>query len=159
VLVPIVDGQRPFVVEMQALVTRGGGRRAAQGVDSGRLAFLVAVLKERAGVDLSERDVYALAVGGVDATEPGVDLGLCLAVVSAANNRPLPPNLAAYGEGGLGGELRRAGHHERRVGECLRLGIEGVVVPKHAPPLPRSLRSVRAATLREALIRVGLVSD
>jgi DNA repair protein RadA/Sms len=157
VLVPVVDGHRPFLVEVQALVAHAnGGRRSAQGVDAGRLGFLLAVLRERAGVQLGERDVYALAVGGVDASEPGADLAVCLAVASAAAGVALPGTLAAYGEVGLGGELRRASHHEQRVGECLRLGIEGIVIPKHAPALPRSIRSIRVATVREAIDRVGL---
>ena len=160
VLVPIVDGHRPFLVEVQALVAHSNsGRRSAQGVDAGRLGFLLAVLRERAGVQLGERDVYALAVGGVDASEPGADLAVCLAVASAAAGVALPGTLAAYGEVGLGGELRRASHHEQRIGECLRLGIEGIVVPKHAPALPRSIRSIRVATVREAIDRVGLGAE
>jgi DNA repair protein RadA/Sms len=157
VLVPVVDGHRPFLVEVQALVAQSNSsRRSAQGVDGGRLGFLLAVLRERAGVLLGERDVYALAVGGVDASEPGADLAVCLAVASAAAGVALPGTLAAYGEVGLGGELRRASHHEQRIGECLRLGIEGIVIPKHAPVLPRSIKSIRVATVGEAIERVGL---
>lgn len=155
-LVPTIDGQRPFLVELQALVTGGSGRRSAQGLDAGRLGFLLAVLSERAGVQLADRDVYALAVGGVQALEPGADLALCLAIASATRSIGLPPNLAAYGEIGLGGELRRVAHHDERVNECLRLGIEALVLPRHAPPVPRSIRTIRAATVAEALQRVNL---
>ena len=158
VLVPIVDGHRPFLVEVQALVAHSNsGRRSAQGVDAGRLGFLVRG---------AARTRPACNSASVTSTRwrSAVSMPANPAPIwrSASRSRPLPSGvalpgtLAAYGEVGLGGELRRASHHEQRVGECLRLGIEGIVVPKHAPTLPRSIRSIRVGTVREAIDRVGL---
>src|SRR5690606_2740094 len=113
VVVPTIDGKRPLLVELQALTTLSSlqyPRRTAEGVDAGRLAFLLAVLQSRAGVATATFDVYTLAVGGVQVREPAADLALCLAIVSSLFNAPLPPDLVAVGEVGLGGEVRRVGH-------------------------------------------------
>ena len=93
VVVPTIEGHRPLLVEIQALVVGSSlpsPRRSAQGVDSGRLSLLLAVLGRRAGIQVDKADVYALAVGGVVVREPGADLGLALAIASAAVGRPLP---------------------------------------------------------------------
>ena len=158
VVVPALDGRRPLLVELQALVTPGppagsgiAPRRSAQGLDGGRLAMLVAVLDRRAGVKLSGFDVYAMAVGGARVTDPGADLPLALALASAADGAPLPPSLVACGEVGLGGELRQVPRLAARLGEAARLGFREALVPPSAPDPPPGLIARRAATLEEAL--------
>ena len=161
VVVPTLEGQRPLLVELQALVattssTIPNPRRSAQGVDGGRLALLLAVLERELHLKLANTDVYALAVGGVRVVEPGADLGLALAVASSAYNRPLPDQLVACGEIGLGGELRLVGQTPRRLAEAARLGFTTAVVPASAPDPPPGVRVLRAATLAEAIDLVGL---
>jgi DNA repair protein RadA/Sms len=159
---PTMEGQRPLLVEVQAL-TMGAppgvpARRTTQGIDGNRLALLLAVLQQRAGVPTQVHDVYASAVGGVRLVEPGLDLALCLAVVSAITDRPLPSDLVAFGEVGLGGELRQVAHAPRRLSEAARLGFTRVIAPRSAPdPETKDMRLVRTATLPEALAACGLI--
>ncbi|HSL57517.1 MAG TPA: DNA repair protein RadA, partial [Acidimicrobiales bacterium] len=157
VVVPTLEGHRPLLVEMQALVgpgVPGSPRRSAQGVDGGRLAFLLAVLERRVAVSLAGVDVYALAVGGVRVVEPGADLALALAVASAALDRALPADLVAVGEVGLGGELRQAARTPRRLAEAARLGFGLAVVPASAPEPPAGIEVLRATSLTEAVARL-----
>ena len=110
VVVPTLEGHRPLLVEVQALVVPSPlptPRRSAQGFDQGRLALLVAVLSNRVGLPFVDRDVYASVVGGVRLGEPGSDLGICLALASALTSIAVPGDLIACGEVGLGGELRQ----------------------------------------------------
>jgi DNA repair protein RadA/Sms len=120
----------------------------------GRLALLAAVLSSRTGISLSNHDVYALAVGGVQVREPAADLAVCCAVASAARGRALPSNLVAIGEVGLGGEIRSVGHLERRINEAARLGLRQALVPKSAPAMPVGVRAIRVGTVSEALAAV-----
>jgi DNA repair protein RadA/Sms len=105
-------------VELQALTNQVSAsvpaRRSAQGLDQGRLSMLLAVLERRARISLSGHEVYASVVGGVKLTEPGADLGMCLALVSAVSNIPLPADLVVIGEVGLAGEVRQVGHLDSR---------------------------------------------
>jgi DNA repair protein RadA/Sms len=159
---PTMEGQRPLVVEVQALTTPAPpnvpARRTTQGVDGNRLALLLAVLQQRVGVAVQVQDVYASTVGGVRLVEPGLDLAMCLAVVSAITDRPLPPDLVAFGEVGLGGELRQVAHAPRRLSEAARLGFARVIAPRASPaPDVAALHMVRVATLPEALAAAGLL--
>jgi DNA repair protein RadA/Sms len=160
VVVPAIDGNRPLMVELQALVVpapQGAPpRRSAQGVDGGRLALLLAVLDRRSGVRTPGCDVYAMAAGGARVTDPGADLPLALAVASSACNRPLPPDLVACGEVGLGGELRQVPHLGRRMAEAARLGFRSALVPASAPEPPPGMVAMRASTLSDALDLAGL---
>ena len=158
IVVPTIDGHRPILVEIQALMINASTvvpRRSAEGVDLGRLNFLLAVLEKRAGIPFGKHDVYALAVGGVQVHEPGADLALCLALASAQYNVVLPPDLVACGEVGLGGELRRVIHLERRLTEAARLGLRRAVIPANAPPSPAGIEELRASNLSEALQLAG----
>ena len=159
-VVPTMEGQRPIVVEVQALTSPGvpnvPSRRSAQGLDGGRLSMLMAVLGRRARLPVGDNDVYASTAGGVKLVEPGLDLGVCLAVVSAIRNQPLPADIAVFGEVGLGGELRQVGHAARRLTEAARLGFNRVVVPTNSPDGEGDVRVIRAATLTEAIAAVGL---
>lgn len=162
VVVPTIEGHRPLLVELQALVAAevaGPPRRSAQGVDPGRLAFILAVLEQRAGITVSRSDIYALAVGGVRITEPGADLGLALAVASAQLNRSVDGGLVAVGEVGLGGELRQVAQTRRRLAEAARLGFTTAVVPDSAPDAPEGIKLVRVGTLHDAIrVAVGPAS-
>jgi DNA repair protein RadA/Sms len=160
VVVPTIEGHRPLLVELQVLVANSplaSPRRSAQGIDSGRLSLLLAVLEQRVGVPTGSVDVYALAVGGVKVTEPGVDLALGLAVVSSLAGRPLPGDLVACGEVGLGGELRQVAHTPRRLAEAARLGFKTAVVPFSAPEPPPGIETMRVGTLTDAVDRLGLL--
>ncbi|MBW3557601.1 MAG: DNA repair protein RadA [Actinobacteria bacterium] len=153
-VVPTMEGHRPLLVEVQALVSTSElamPRRSAQGLDPGRLSLLLAVLSRRAGVAFGKLDVYASAVGGVRITEPGADLGVALALASAAADVPIAPGLVACGEVGLAGELRQVSHTPRRLAEAARLGFSEAVVPASAPDGPPGLRLRRVASLAEAV--------
>jgi len=132
-IAPLVEGTRPLLVELQALVAPAGygtARRTCIGIDDGRLALLLAVLDRRGGVDLVSRDVYVNVAGGLRVVEPGGDLALALAIASSRLEIPLPADVAACGEIGLGGEVRRVARSELRVREALRLGFRRVLVPE-----------------------------
>jgi DNA repair protein RadA/Sms len=140
-----MEGSRPLLVEVQALVAPSElvpPRRVANGVDRNRLALVLAVLGRHGGVALGSADVFVSVAGGVRVDEPGADLAIALALASAAKG--LAPAsgapLAAFGELGLTGELRHVGHAERRVGEARKFGLERVIRP-----------SERVGTLRRAL--------
>ena len=161
-IVPTMEGDRPLMVEVQALVTASeipSPRRSAQGLDTGRLAMLLAILQERAKISFEKRDVFALAVGGVRIVEPAADLGVALALASARTDVPLPADLVLCGELGLGGEVRQVAHADRRLAEAARLGFTRAVVPHHAPEPPSGLHAIRVATLGDAVREVGLLDD
>ncbi|MEO7837717.1 MAG: S16 family serine protease, partial [Acidimicrobiales bacterium] len=158
-VVPAMEGQRPLLVELQALVAPTSlpmPRRSAQGLDSGRLALLLAVLHRRAEMSTEKADVYASAVGGVRVTEPAADLALGLVLASAVTDRPFPADVVACGEVGLGGEVRQVGHMARRLAEAARLGFRRAVVPASAVDPGADVELVRVATLGSAIGHFGL---
>jgi len=159
VVVPALEGQRPLLVEVQALVTPSSlalPRRSTAGVDGGRVALLSAVLEERVGLSLAKADVYASAVGGVRLAEPAADLAIGLALASAFSDVALPADLVACGEVGLAGEVRQVGQTSRRLAEAARLGFRRAVVPASAPDPPAGITLDRVATLAEAVAVLGL---
>src|SRR5205807_10622430 len=119
---------------------------------------LIAVLDQRAGVRVNQRDVFALAVGGIKVAEPGADLAVALAITSSHTGEPLPHDLVACAEVGLGGELRQVAHTPRRMAEAARLGFRHVVLPHSAPEPPAGLVAMRAGTIKEAIALTGLAS-
>ena len=134
-IVPLVEGTRPMLVEIQALVAAspyGTPRRTALGIEDGRVALLLAVLDRHTDVDLLSRDVYVNAAGGVRVSEPASDLAVALAIASSSLDLALPQDAAACGEIGLGGEVRRVGRLDLRVHEAARLGFRQVLVPTAA---------------------------
>ncbi|HEX8001912.1 MAG TPA: DNA repair protein RadA [Mycobacteriales bacterium] len=134
-----VEGRRPLVAEVQALAVPSSGgypRRTASGLDSNRLAMLLAVLERRTGTTLKDYDVYASTVGGVRLQEPAVDLALALALAGAKTNRAAPHGLVAIGEVGLAGDVRRVGAVGRRLAEAARLGFTHALVPPGTAPAP-----------------------
>ena len=147
-----LEGSRPLLLEIQALVAPTDlamPRRVATGVDPKRLAMIVAVLSRHAGIALGQADVFVNVAGGVRIDEPGADLAIALAVVSAAKGHPLKPKLAAFGEIGLTGRLRPAAQAERRLEECGKLGLVGAVAPA-GTKVRGKLRILEAESLREA---------
>ena len=154
VVVPIIDGSRPLLVEVQALVNDTSiptPRRVAQGFDARRLSLVLAILERRGGLMLGKSDVFVSAVGGVKASEPGVDLGVALALASASTGRPVPDDMVVCGELGLGGEVRQVADMERRLEEAKRLGFRVAIVPAKSPQVPDGLRVLRAQHLADAL--------
>jgi DNA repair protein RadA/Sms len=128
-----IEGTRPLVLEVQALVSRTDlamPRRVATGVDPKRLAMIVAVLSRHAGVPLGQADVFVNVAGGVRVDEPGADLAVALAIASAARGTRMRRNVACIGEIGLTGRLRPVAQIERRLAECAKLGVANVIVPE-----------------------------
>jgi DNA repair protein RadA/Sms len=131
-VVPVIEGTRPLLLEVQALVAPAGygtPRRTCLGIDDGRVALLLAVLGRRSDVDLLSCDVFVNVVGGMRISEPAADLAVALALASSRLDLPLPADAAACGEVGLGGEVRRVGRIEQRLREAARLGFRRVLVP------------------------------
>ena len=161
VVAATMEGSRPLLVEVQALVATAGfgtPARRVSGIDPNRLALLLAVLGRRAGVGLGGHDVYANLAGGLAVAEPGLDLPLALALASSFRDRPVAPATVAVGEVGLLGELRVIGGLERRLREAARLGFERAIVPatgRGRPPTVAGLEVIAVPTLRDA-IRIGL---
>ncbi len=162
-VVPVLEGSRPLLVEIQALTNPtsfGLPRRTANGVDFGRLLLITAVLSRRIGLKLGNQDIIANVTGGLKIGEPAADLGIALAITSSLRDVAVDPEMAVVGEVGLSGELRAVTQLERRVNEAARLGFKRCLVPrvgaKISPP-PKNIEIIPASTLKEA-IRVGLVA-
>jgi DNA repair protein RadA/Sms len=154
VVAPVLDGHRPLLVEVQALVARSelpSPRRSAQGLDQGRLALVLAVLQEHVDLPFEKRDVHTVVAGGVRATEPGVDLAIALALASARDKVPVPGDVVACGEVGLGGELRQVHQTARRLTEAARLGFRRAVVPASAPLDLPGIEVLRVRSLEQAV--------
>jgi DNA repair protein RadA/Sms len=158
VVAPTLEGSRPILVEVQALVAPGlvgSPRRTASGVDPNRVALLIAVLGRRAGIGLASHDVYVNLAGGLSVGEPGLDLPIALALASSHRDRPIRDRTVAIGEVGLLGELRPVAGLERRLREAARLGFRRAVVPRaaHGGSLPEiaGMEIVAVPSLREAI--------
>jgi DNA repair protein RadA/Sms len=159
VVAPVLDGRRPLLVEVQALVGPAAGpvpRRSAQGLDPGRLATVLAVLDRRPDLPLGAAEVHALAAGGVKVVEPAADLAVALALVSSATGVPLPADVVAFGEVGLGSELRQVTQGDRRLAEAARLGFRRAIVPRSVADGPDGVTVLRASTVGEAVGLAGL---
>lgn len=161
IVAPVLEGARPLLVEVQALVNSSTApmpRRSAQGLESSRLAMLLAVLDARAGVSVADVDVYASVAGGVRVIEAGADLAVAIAVASARIGVAVPDDLVAIGEIGLGGELRQAGQTPRRLAEAARLGFRRAIVPASSAGV-EGIELIRVGSVVEALAAVGLSVD
>jgi DNA repair protein RadA/Sms len=133
VVAPTLEGSRPILVEVQALVAPGAigsPRRTASGVDPNRVALLIAVLGRRVGIGLASHDVYLNLAGGLTVGEPGLDLPIAIALASSLRDRPVHDRTVAIGEVGLLGELRPVSGLERRLKEAARLGFDRAIVPR-----------------------------
>ncbi len=133
VVLATLEGTRPLLVEVQALVNRtsyGYPKRAASGFDLNRLNLLVAMLERRTKLKLSEHDIYINIVGGMQIHEPAADLAICLAIGSAAKGMQLKQDTVVFGEVGLSGEVRHVPHVDKRLNEAKKLGFSGAIGPK-----------------------------
>lgn len=150
-----LDGKRPMIGEVQALVTQpvgGPPRRAVSGIDSARAAMIGAVLQTRCGLPIGANDLYLSTVGGMRLTDPSSDLAVALAIASAYRHIALPMNAVAIGEVGLVGDLRRVTGIERRLAEAARLGFTVAVVPPGITSVPGGLRAITVDNIGAAVM-------
>jgi DNA repair protein RadA/Sms len=150
-----MEGSRPLLVEIQALVSRthfGTPRRLATGVDPQRLALVAAVLEKRLGVNLWDQDIYLNVVGGLQVEEPAADLAIVGAILSSLFSRPIAPSTVIFGEVGLGGEVRPAMFPEVRLKEASVLGFKRGIIPSQpvTQELQASMETFRVRDLRQA---------
>jgi len=159
IVAAVIEGTRPLLVEVQALVTPtylSMPRRLTSGVDHNRAMLTLAVLERRAGARLDQTDVYINIAGGVKANEPALDLPVALAVVSAGSDKPIEPGLCAFGEIGLAGEIRFVANVEDRLKEAAKLGFKKVIMPDQKPPKnPPEIELIVAKTLQAALEQIS----
>ena len=157
VVLPSVEGTRPILVEVQALVSPtnlGTARRTAIGADPQRLALLCAVLEKKAGMDMYGHDIFLNIAGGIRIDEPALDLGVICALASSLKEKPVAADTVVCGEVGLAGEIRAAGSMEMRLREAERLGFSRFVMPKSNADRLRSQSSIKlagVATIQEVL--------
>lgn len=162
VVVATVEGTRPLLVELQALVTQsvfGLPRRTANGIDYNRLTLLVAVMEKKAGFMLGNQDVYLNVVGGIKVNEPALDLGIILATASSFKNVSIPKGVIALGEVGLTGEVRTINMMEKRLKEAERLGFKKCIIPKNNKKLLKEsykLDIIGVKNINEAMKAIGL---
>jgi DNA repair protein RadA/Sms len=154
----LMEGTRPVLVEVQALAARAGfgtPQRVANGIDSRRLALLLAVLDKRGGVSCAQLDVFCNIVGGMRVQEPGVDLAIAAALASSVVDRPLPAQAIFLGELGLGGEVRPVSQAERRLTEAAKLGMTTAYLSDRAVPrrAPGDMQLIGVRTLSDVLQR------
>jgi DNA repair protein RadA/Sms len=152
-----MEGRRPLLAEIQALVARSSAqpRRVVNGVESSRIAMVLAVLEQRCGLQLNERDVYVSTVGGARVSDPAADLAVAIAIASAACNRPVPHRIVALGEVGLAGELRRVPGTDRRLNEAARLGSAEAVVPAERQDPGEQIMTVNSGMLVHSVTTVA----
>ena len=131
-VVCVMEGTRPILAEVQALVSKSSlaaPRRVSTGFDYSKMAMIIAVLEKRCGIPFWSHDVYINAMGGIKLDEPSVDLAICAALASAANDVPIDKYTALFGEVGLTGEVRPVSQADKRVNECIKTGFKRVILP------------------------------
>jgi DNA repair protein RadA/Sms len=152
-----MEGTRPLLVEVQGLTSPtsfGIARRTPNGVDLNRLLLIVAVLTRRAGLRLSEQDVFVNVVGGLRVSEPAADLAIAAALASSNRDTPLKAETVLVGEVGLSGELRMVGQMPTRLREAAKLGFKSAIVPRRlrrSEPWPEEIQIIEARSLPQAL--------
>ncbi|RTK93745.1 DNA repair protein RadA [Candidatus Saccharibacteria bacterium] len=153
VVLATMEGTRPLLVEVQALVNRtsyGYPKRAASGIDLNRVNLLIAMLERRTKLNLADQDIYINVVGGIKISEPAADLAVCMAIASASKGMQLKQNAVVFGELGLSGEVRHVPFIDKRVAEAKKLGFDGAIGPAiRGAKKPNGLTTV--ATVRDAL--------
>ncbi len=158
VVCPVLQGSRCLLVEVQALAAAGflgNAKRKVSGLDSSRLAMLIAVLEKRGGLRLSDQDIFASSVGGMKVAEPAADLALALAIAGAFSDRSLQTGTCAVGEIGLGGEVRHCQQMEQRIRESARLGFTRILAPSCGVRPPDGAKLIAVKTLDQALEHLG----
>lgn len=144
VVVATLSGIRPILLEIQALVTKSYlpmPRRVANGIDNNRLQLLVAVLGKRLGLPLYDQDIFVNVTGGIKITEPAIDLGVCIAIISSLKDKSLKPKTVLIGEVGLLGELRPTRQLQKRINEAQKLGYTNVVTHENSKNLPEAMKN------------------
>ncbi|MBI4537020.1 MAG: DNA repair protein RadA [candidate division NC10 bacterium] len=158
VVVATVEGTRPLLLELQALVAPTGApvpRRVANGLDFQRVAMLLAVVEKRLAIRLGASDVFLNIVGGLQVREPAADLGVVAAVLSSVRDVPVPRDWALFGEVGLAGEIRAVPQTERRLAELSRLGFRRAVTPRSGAERPAGMEVVGVSHVDELAALVG----
>ena len=155
----VIEGSRPLLAEVQALVTPSNynASRRSNGVDYNRAAMLLAVIEKRGGLPVTSCDVYINVIGGLELDEPAADLATALSIASSYIDRPLGADLAAIGEIGLSGEIRSVGQINQRLSEIARLGFRRCVIPAHVRGeirRPEGLELIPVKNIREAIFTV-----
>jgi DNA repair protein RadA/Sms len=153
-VVATVEGSRPLLVEVQALVSDGSlgtPRRASLGIDPNRVNLLLAVLEKRCGVVLAGQDVYVSVAGGLEVAEPAADLGVVAAVVSSFRNRPVGEGTVLFGEVGLSGEIRSTPQAPLRIREAAQMGFSRCILPARSLTQVEGIELLGVTTLEEAL--------
>jgi DNA repair protein RadA/Sms len=154
VVLATLEGTRPVLVEIQALVNKtsyGYPKRAASGVDLNRLNVLIAMLERRTKLQLSDQDIYVNCVGGIRLSEPAADLALCMAIGSATKGLQLKDNVVVFGEVGLSGEVRHVPFMEKRIAEAKKLGFDAAVGPQIRGSDKKSSFLFSVTNVRDAL--------
>jgi DNA repair protein RadA/Sms len=157
VIMPSMEGSRPILVELQALVVPtpfGLPRRTAQGVDANRVSLLVAVMEKRLGIPLLNQDIFLNIAGGIRVEEPGADLGVIGSIASSFRDQLIDPGIVVFGEVGLGGEVRGISNPEVRVKEAVRLGFKQCLLPKQNQEKmkePKGIELIGVRTVQEAI--------
>lgn len=152
-----MEGSRPILAEIQALVTKtayGTPRRMSAGVDYNRMVLLLAILEKRVGLYLSSSDAYINVIGGMRLDEPAIDLPIALAVASSYRDQPLPEGVMSFGEVGLTGELRAVTAVSQRIHEAIRLGFTTCIMPKQdigRMEIPKTFRIVQTENIAQAI--------
>jgi DNA repair protein RadA/Sms len=152
-----MEGTRPLLVEVQALTTPTSNpypRRTANGVDFNRLLLVSAVLTRRAGVKLSDQDIFMNVVGGMTINEPAADLAVAVAITSSYQDKPVRMDTVLIGEIGLSGELRAVSQTAIRLREAAKLGFKRAILPRRlrqGEPLPKEIQAIEVRSLKEAL--------
>jgi DNA repair protein RadA/Sms len=162
VTVCLLEGTRPMLVEIESLVvpsTLANPRRVANGVDTGRVNMLCAVLSRRAGLALGDQDVYVNVTGGVRVEEPAADLGVALAIASAMRDRPVGKGTACFGEVGLTGDLRFVSGAPRRVGELLKMGFGRIIRPEGTSESRPNVKTDGREDKEERVVQVGTLEE
>lgn len=158
VVTALMEGTRPILVEIQALVNKtvfGYPVRKASGFDLNRLHVLTAVLQKHAGIDLSQYDIHINVVGGLQAREPAADLAVCFAIASSFRDKPMGKDLVVFGEVGLGGEVRSVSQAEKRIKEANNLGMKRVITRTKQPYQAKAELTVMQVTTLQELVQKG----
>ncbi len=157
VVASVLEGSRPLLVEIQALVSKsavGFARRRAQGFDANRLSLLVAVLEKRLGLHLEFEDIFVNVAGGIKVEDPAADLAVCAAVASAFQDLAVSPDTVVLGEVGLSGEIRSVSQAQVRLNEAVKLGFTGAIIPRNSAKglslSDKKTELIQVATVREA---------
>ena len=157
-IVPCIEGTRPILVEIQALVNPSYlamPRRTTAGVDSNRVALLIAVVEKHCGTVLHDKGIFVNVAGGFRICEPAADLPLICAVLSSFHEKPIGTGIAVFGEVGLTGEIRPVSNMQLRINEAARLGLSRCVLPEAGTGklrIPDGIEIVRLASIRQAMM-------